>query len=254
MKRPKIQITLIDQKGTHGCHRGHKIGDTYDFDTERGKLCPMAMHVAFPYVDILRYGGEIPNQEKGTAVFACPDVDTLNVFKIERIEEEENDKPEVTCFYAPNEENGYLSNWYPSQFTVDDVKFSSMEQFMMYGKAVCFHDDAVKVQILNTHDVAEIKKLGRSVSNYNDNVWNGVRQLVVYTGLKAKFTQNAELKEKLKATGETTLAECAGKDYIWGIGLSMDDPNRFDRSKWKGQNLLGYTLMTVRADILRRDL
>ena len=48
----------------------------------------MAMHVAFPYIDILRYGGEIPNQEKGTAVFACPDVDTLNVFKIERIDEE----------------------------------------------------------------------------------------------------------------------------------------------------------------------
>ena len=88
MKRPKIRITLIDQKGTVGCHRGHKIGDSYDFDTERGLLCPMAMHVAFPYVDILRYGGEIPNQEKGTAVFACPDVDTLNVFKIERIDEE----------------------------------------------------------------------------------------------------------------------------------------------------------------------
>ena len=38
MKRPKIRITLIDQKGTVGCHRGHKIGDCYDFDTERGKL------------------------------------------------------------------------------------------------------------------------------------------------------------------------------------------------------------------------
>lgn len=87
MKKPKIRITLIEQKGTMGCHRGHKVGDTYDFDTERGKLCPMAMHVAFPYVDILRYGGEIPNQEKGTAVFACPDVDTLNIFKIERVEE-----------------------------------------------------------------------------------------------------------------------------------------------------------------------
>lgn len=58
------RITLIDQKGTKGCHRGHKPGDSYDFDTERGQLCPMAMHVAFPYVDILRYGGEIPNQEK----------------------------------------------------------------------------------------------------------------------------------------------------------------------------------------------
>ena len=84
MKRPKIRITLIDQKGTVGCHRGHKIGDSYDFDTERGNLCPMAMHVAFPYVDILRYGGNIPGQKEGTALFGCPDVDTLNVFKIER--------------------------------------------------------------------------------------------------------------------------------------------------------------------------
>ena len=61
-RRPKIKITLIDRKGPVGCHRGHKIGDSYDFDTQRGELCPMAMHVAFPYVDILRYGGNIPGQ------------------------------------------------------------------------------------------------------------------------------------------------------------------------------------------------
>ena len=48
MKKPKIRLTLVDQKGTMGCHRGHRIGDTFDFDTERGRLCPMAMHVAFP--------------------------------------------------------------------------------------------------------------------------------------------------------------------------------------------------------------
>lgn len=53
MKKPNIRITLVGQKGTMGCHRGHQVGDSYDFDTERGKLCPMAMHVAFPYVDIL---------------------------------------------------------------------------------------------------------------------------------------------------------------------------------------------------------
>ena len=35
----------------------NKIGDSFDFDTQRGSLCPMAMHVAFPYIDILRYGG-----------------------------------------------------------------------------------------------------------------------------------------------------------------------------------------------------
>lgn len=86
-KRPKIRITLIEQKEHCPCHRGHQVGESFDFDTERGKLCPMAMHVAFPYVDILRYGGEIPGQTPGTAVFCCPDVDTINVFRIERIEE-----------------------------------------------------------------------------------------------------------------------------------------------------------------------
>jgi uncharacterized repeat protein (TIGR04076 family) len=57
MARPKIKITVKERKGEKNCHRGHKIGDSYDFDTERGKICPMAMHVLFPVVDILRYGG-----------------------------------------------------------------------------------------------------------------------------------------------------------------------------------------------------
>ena len=86
-KRPKIRITLIDRKGEHGCHRGHQIGDSFGFDTERGKLCPMVYHVAFPYIDILRYGGSIPGQKEGTAVFCCPDVDTINVFRIEKVDE-----------------------------------------------------------------------------------------------------------------------------------------------------------------------
>lgn len=90
MSRPKIRITLIDRKGNAGCHRGHKPGDSFDFDTERGKLCPMAMHVAFPYVDILRYGGNIPGQPDGTAGFCCPDADTINVFKAEIVDEEQS--------------------------------------------------------------------------------------------------------------------------------------------------------------------
>lgn len=153
---------------------------------------------------------------------------------------------QVICFHNPNEDNGYLSNWYPVRFTFDGVTFSSMEQFMMYRKAICFHDSNVAEQILDTDDVAHIKELGRLVSDYDDNYWNGVRQIVVYEGLFAKFSQNAELKKRLKGTGNTVLAECAVKDRIWGIGLSMKDPDRFDPTKWHGQNLLGYTLMMVR--------
>lgn len=155
----------------------------------------------------------------------------------------------VICFHNPNEENGYLSNWYLSHFTVGDKTFSSMEQFMMYRKAICFGDEAVATNILSTDDVAEIKALGRQVANYDEHVWNGIRQILVYEGLLAKFSQNEDLKDKLKFTGEAILAECAVKDLIWSVGLSMKDPDRFDKTKWKGQNLLGYTLMVVRESL-----
>ena len=155
----------------------------------------------------------------------------------------------VICFHNPNEENGYLSNWHPSSFMLDGVAFSSMEQYMMYRKAVCFGDDRVAAQILATEDVAEIKALGRLVSGYDESLWNGIRQIVVYEGIFAKFSQNPELREQLKDTGNAFLAECAVKDRIWGIGLSMRDPARLDRAKWQGQNLLGYTLMMVREKL-----
>lgn len=152
----------------------------------------------------------------------------------------------VVCFHNPSEENGYLSNWYPCRFTVEGVDFSSMEQYMMYKKAVYFGDKAVAGQILATDDVAEIKALGRLVAHYSERYWNGIRQIVVFTGLLAKFTQNDDLKAQLAATKGSVLAECAVRDTIWGIGLSMKDPGRLDIGKWKGQNLLGYALMMVR--------
>ena len=155
----------------------------------------------------------------------------------------------IICFHNPDEENGYLSNWYLSQFSVDEITFSSMEQYMMYKKAVCFQDYDTAGRILETEDVSQIKKLGRKVSNYDENSWNGVRQIVVYRGLLEKFGQNDELKKLLLETGDSVLAECAVKDRIWGIGLSMTDPDRMDRACWKGQNLLGYALMMVRETL-----
>ncbi|SDJ30398.1 hypothetical protein SAMN04487760_1053 [Lachnospiraceae bacterium G41] len=155
----------------------------------------------------------------------------------------------VIGFHKPDEEYGFLSNWYLSDFTVDGIKFSSMEQYMMYMKAIVFDDKSIASQIMETSDVATIKDLGRRVSNYNDTIWNGMRQPLIYKGLLEKFRQNEELKKELLETEDAILAECAYSDLIWGIGIRMDDPDKNDMNKWRGTNLLGFTLMLVRNEI-----
>ena len=158
----------------------------------------------------------------------------------------------VVCFHNPDEENGYLSNWYPSVFQCDGITFSSMEQYMMYWKALTFSDTEIVEQILQTDNVGKIKALGREVSDYKESIWNGRRQIIVYRGLLEKFRQNPDMAEQLLCTGNLILAECAVMDKIWGIGLGMKDENRFDMDKWKGQNLLGYALMEVREELRKQ--
>ena len=81
--KPAITITLMERRGQCPCHHGHKPGDSFDFDQDRGRLCPMAMHVAFIYADILRYGGQLPAGSQGDFRFCCPDADVINVFRID---------------------------------------------------------------------------------------------------------------------------------------------------------------------------
>lgn len=153
---------------------------------------------------------------------------------------------QITCFHNPDEMNGYLSNWYLSDFEVNGIKYSSMEQYMMHQKAVLFNDNEIAEQILAISDVGKIKDLGRKVKKYNDVIWNGMRQIIIYEGLLEKFRQNDGLRNELLASGQDILAECAVQDRIWGIGLSMKDEKRFNMEEWQGQNLLGFSLMRVR--------
>lgn len=150
-------------------------------------------------------------------------------------------------FYSEKDpETGYLSNWYKCNFTIDGIEFSSSEQYLMYMKAVTFKDRVQKEAIMATDDLATIKACGRKVQNFDSKIWNGIRQFVMLDGLMAKFGQNEELKKKLLATGDAVLAECAPKDNNWGIGLDVNNRERFETDKWRGQNLLGFTLMEVR--------
>lgn len=156
---------------------------------------------------------------------------------------------EIICFDNADSKNIWFSNWYLSEFEIGGKKFASIEQYMMFEKAMSFNDIETAEKVMGITDAAEIKVLGRQVRNYDDRLWNGRRQLVVYKGLLAKFGQNPELLEKLLATGSAVLAECEPTDKIWGIGMALDDERCMNQSEWQGQNLLGYTLMEVRAEL-----
>lgn len=121
-------------------------------------------------------------------------------------------------FHHPAESHGFLSNWCYSVFSIDGKTFTSMEQYMMYRKAEIFADEEIMHRVMETNGVLRIKKLGRAVKEYCEPVWNGVRQIVVYRGLYAKFSQNPELCRALLNTGDAMLVECAVSDRSGGSG------------------------------------
>ena len=140
----------------------------------------------------------------------------------------------------------YLSNWYPSQIVVDGIKFSSVEQYIMYKKCEVFGDLDSAKKILATEDTKLQQTIGRNASGYVSNMWAGMRQVIVLRGLFAKFSQNEDLKQKLLDTDDAYLVECARTDKVWACGRRLDDDRRFDASQWDGQNILGFALMEVR--------
>ena len=58
----------------------------------------------------------------------------------------------------------------------------------------------------------------------------------MYEGLLAKFSQNESLKNKLLSTNDALLVECSISDKIRWNGLSITNPDRLSKEKWKGQN------------------
>lgn len=146
--------------------------------------------------------------------------------------------------------DGWPSQWHPSPFEIDGVRYRCCEQFMMAEKARLFGDEDTLAEILAAETPKEQKALGRQVKPFDEARWNGVCREIVYRGNLAKFTQNEDLKELLLATGDMTLVEASPTDKIWGIGLAADDRRATRPGEWRGKNWLGKALMRVR-DTLR---
>jgi len=144
-----------------------------------------------------------------------------------------------------------FSQWHPALFVVDGIRFNCAEQYMMYMKALLFEDRETGERILQAQHPREQKEFGRQVRNFDKKLWEERCKSIVYDGNKAKFTQNANLLQKLLDTQGTTLVEASPTDRIWGVGLLEDDPRIRNRRTWRGTNWLGEILTQLREDLLR---
>lgn len=153
-------------------------------------------------------------------------------------------------YYFFYKTNHPFSQWYKVNFVVNGITFCCVEQYMMYYKSLLFNDEETAAQILKSKNQRLHKELGRNVKNFNDYIWRCTSSKIVYEGNKNKFLQNKEILQKLLDTKGKIIVEASPYDRIWGIGLSENDPDRFNRSRWKGENKLGYILSKLRDDIL----
>ncbi|MFC8782652.1 NADAR family protein [Streptomyces nigra] len=139
-----------------------------------------------------------------------------------------------------------LSQWWPSPFTVDGVRYATAEHWMMAGKARLFRDAEAERLALVAEHPAEAKKAGRLVRGFDDAVWARERFRIVVEGSVHKFAAHPELRGFLLGTGERVLVEASPLDRVWGIGLAATDQGAGDPERWKGPNLLGFALMEAR--------
>ena len=139
-----------------------------------------------------------------------------------------NDQP-ITSFSGPFR---FLSNFHPSEVTLDGDKYPSVEHAYQAAKSL---DQDHRVKLRSGCTSAVVKRLGRSVEMRPD--WEEVKVGVMLDLLRQKFAPGTALGQQLDATGDRELVE--GNwwgDTFWGVCRGV------------GQNQLGKLLMQVRAE------
>jgi len=138
-------------------------------------------------------------------------------------------------FYEPDDDYGFLSNFYESPINIDGQIWSTSEH---YYQAQKFIDPEIhaKIQHCESPDLAFALSRKYQLDERAD--WMEVRLDVMRFIVDEKFRQNPLLAFKLIETGDATLTEHSHKDAFWGDG-----------EDGQGENHLGKILMAVREQL-----
>ena len=142
---------------------------------------------------------------------------------------------EVIEFYAVGDPYGELSNFAPFPIFVRGKRWPTSEHFFQGQKfAGTSHEEEVR-RAKKPRIAAEI---GRDRKRPLRRDWESIKDGVMLEALRAKFTQHADLRALLLATGEARLVEHTDNDSYWGDG-----------GDGSGRNRLGQLLMRVREEL-----
>lgn len=150
-----------------------------------------------------------------------------------------------------------FSNFHPAPIHYEEngIKyfFPTSEHMFMWQKARHFKDEISANAILNVEHPRDAKKIGRKVSNFDNDEWVKVRYEKMLRAVTLKFTQNEDLREFLlsKNFDGKHFVEASPFDEIWGIGYDENHIFADDETKWKGLNLLGKCLDEVRDNLIK---
>ena len=137
------------------------------------------------------------------------------------------------------------SNFHPGKFTLDDLVFPTAEHYIQYQKALLFGDSVTANSILKSVTALDAKRLSYRIVNFNRQQWVRDGYEICERGVRAKFEQNELLMNMLKTTRPKVVAE-SSLDRLWGTGLSLNDKDALNATKWNGEGWLSRMLMGIR--------
>ena len=117
-------------------------------------------------------------------------------------------------------------------------------KYLCYKKASLFDSNDVAKEISKS-DPKLMRNRASRLANLNAKTWEVKFGEILTTALHAKFSQDDDLKAELLSTGDTAIGEACSHDLLFGIGLSLHNPNAMDISRWRGFNLHGMKLMEI---------
>lgn len=129
----------------------------------------------------------------------------------------------------------FLSNFYPSSVSYDDVVYKTLEHAYQAAKSL---DKNYRQQILVCKTPGDAKRIGKKVKLRSG--WNEIKYGIMCDLVRKKFISNPVLMQMLLNTGDSILQEGNyWNDTYWGIDLRTG----------VGENNLGKILMLVRGKI-----